>query len=157
MSYEIERKFLVSDTSYLEAESGISCRQGYISTEGTSSVRIRIIGEEAYLTLKGADAGIARREFEYRIPPVDAADILDLFCEEPLIEKTRYHITFQGTAWDVDLFHGANLGLCMAEVELEEADQVFVAPPWVGEEVTGQAAYYNVNLICNPYTQWQTG
>ena len=88
---------------------------------------------------------------------MDAADILDLFCEEPLIEKTRYHITFQGTAWDVDLFHGANLGLCMAEVELEQADQVFVAPPWVGEEVTGQAAYYNVNLICNPYTQWQTG
>ena len=154
MSYEIERKFLVTDTDFLRDEVGQECRQGYLPTAGTTTVRVRLIGDRAYLTVKGADAGITRREFEYEIPVVDAEDMLDLLCDEPLIEKTRHQIEFDGTRWDVDLFHGVNQGLNVAEVELASEQQVFAKPPWVGDEVTGQAAYYNFNLARNPYTQW---
>ena len=154
MSYEIERKFLVTETSFLEGRAGQECRQGYLPTAGAPSVRVRIIGEGAYLTLKGADSGLTRREFEYPIPLSDARDMLALLCQQPLIEKTRYAVEFAGTTWDVDRFHGANRGLCMAEVELESETQAFETPPWIGAEVTGQPAYYNVNLAVHPFTQW---
>ena len=154
MAYEIERKFLVIDTEFLRAEAGLECRQGYLPTTGTTTVRVRVIDDRAYLTVKGADAGISRREFEYQIPVADAKDMLDLLCGEPLIEKTRYKIEFGGTLWDVDLFHGVNQGLKVAEVELASAEQAFAKPPWVGDEVTGQAEYYNFNLARKPYTQW---
>lgn len=154
MSYEIERKFLVTETEFLSDEVGLACRQGYIAVAGTTNVRVRVIDEHAYLTMKGAEAGITRREFEYEIPVVDAEDMLALLCNEPLIEKTRYKIEFGGTVWDVDLFHGVNQGLKVAEVELTSEHQEFDTPPWVGEEVTGQVAYYNINLVRYPYTQW---
>ena len=154
MSYEIERKFLVTETEFLSDEVGLACRQGYIAVAGITNVRVRVIGDHAYLTVKGADARIARREFEYEIPVVDAEDMLALFCNGPVIEKTRYKIKFGGALWDVDLFHGVNQGLKVAEVELTSEHQEVARPPWVGEEVTGQVAYYNVNLVRHPYTQW---
>ena len=154
MSYEIERKFLVTDTDFLKEEVGQACRQGYLPTAGTTAVRIRVMGDRAYLTIKGASEGITRREFEYQIPVADAEDMLDLFCPEPLIEKTRYTVDVGGTRWEVDLFHGVNQGLKVAEVELINEQQGFVKPPWLGAEVTGQAAYYNLNLSRNPYTTW---
>jgi adenylate cyclase len=156
MAYEIERKFLVTETSFLNDEVGVACRQGYLAVAGTTSVRVRVIGDQAYLTVKGADAGIARREFEYQIPLVDAEEMLDLLCNEPPIEKTRYKIECGSLQWDVDLFHGVNQGLHVAEIELTSEEQEFAKPPWVGEEVTGQAAYYNVNLSRHPYSQWSS-
>lgn len=156
MAYEIERKFLVIDTGFLKGEVGQECRQGYLSTARSTTVRVRVIGERAYLTVKGATVGIRRREFEYQIPVVDARAMLDHLCLEPPIEKTRYRIEFGGTLWDVDLFHGANRGLQLAEVELASEQHRFAKPPWVGEEVTGDSAYYNVNLARTPYTRWSS-
>ncbi len=111
------------------------------------------MGDKAVITIKGVNKGATRLEFEYDIPFNDCEQLLEL-CEQPLIEKTRYKIEFSGLIWEVDEFHGVNEGLVVAECELESEDQQIDKPSWVGEEVTGDARYYNSNLIANPYTSW---
>ncbi len=154
MGHEIERKFLVRDESWRKGASGTPYRQGYLAIARECTVRVRISGDGAWLTVKGPARGLTRLEFEYGIPPADAAAMLEELCPHPPIEKTRYRIPFGGLVWEVDEFHGANEGLVLAEVELEREDQPVELPPWVGREVTGDPRYLNAYLAEHPHTTW---
>ena len=154
MAVEIERKFLLQGDGWRGLAPGKHYRQGYLSTVAARTVRVRVIEDSGYLTIKGATSNATRAEYEYVIPVEDAHAMLDTLCERPLIEKTRYRIEHQGMIWEVDEFAGENAGLLLAEVELDSADQVIALPDWVGKEVTGEPRYYNANLIANPFSQW---
>jgi CYTH domain-containing protein/phosphohistidine phosphatase SixA len=155
MAIEIERKFLVKAEGWRRRAAGKTYRQGYLSVDPERTVRVRIAGEEGFLTIKGKTEGMARSEFEYPIPLTDAAHLLDSLCMHPLIEKTRYSLEFEGRTWEIDEFGGDNLGLVLAEVELDSENEQVILPPWVGEEVTGDRRYYNASLIQNPFSKWQ--
>ena len=154
MAKEIERKFLVDGESWRALADGVAYRQGYLSTVKERTVRVRTIGDNGYLTIKGITVGATRSEFEYPIPAGDANQMLDELCEKPIIEKNRYKIPLGEVTWEVDEFFGVNDGLIVAEVELQSEDQSFEKPDWIGEEVTGDPRYFNANLIANPYTTW---
>lgn len=157
MPVEIERKFLThSTTPWSDLAKGIVYKQGYLSSGGASqaTVRVRIAGDVAFLTIKGQTQGISRREFEYEIPVCDAEIMLNEQCQKPLIEKTRYKIPLEGHVWEVDVFAGDNKGLVVAEIELSAEDEAFARPDWLGEEVSGDPRYYNSNLISLPFSQW---
>lgn len=153
MPKEIERKFLVKDDSWRQLAKGSLYRQGYISSEG-ATVRIRIVGNQGYLTIKGPTINYSRAEFEYQIPLADAQEMLDTLCVRPLIEKTRYKINLGGLVWEVDDFAGANQGLILAEVELTDEAQQIELPQWIGEEVSGDLKYYNSYLVKHPFSEW---
>ena len=154
MGVEIERKFLLQGDAWRGLGQAVLLRQGYLSSARERVVRVRIEGEQAMLTIKGANVGATRGEWEYPIPLADAAELLDGLCEQPLIEKYRHRIEHAGMAWEVDEFLGANAGLIVAEIELASEDQPFEKPDWVGAEVSGDARYYNANLIRHPFSQW---
>jgi len=154
MAQEIERKFLVSGEGWKISGRSIVCRQGYLSRTKDCVVRVRIAGDKAFISVKGSVTAVIRTEFEYEIPFSDAEVLLSDFCEKPLIQKTRYLVFHEGFTWEVDEFSGENKGLVIAELELENEDQVFEKPDWVGPEVTGDPKYYNANLVKNPYNQW---
>jgi len=153
MGIEIERKFLVTSDAWRQG-TGIRVRQGYISLDEKRSVRVRSTPVGAYLTIKGTSRGARRSEFEYEIPTKDADDLLDSICGKPVIEKVRYRVVYRGLTWEIDEFLGENRGLVIAEVELDREDQEFDRPPWVGEEVTLDPRYYNMNLVGKPYRAW---
>ncbi len=155
MGHEIERKFLLSSDEWRRGAQGQLYRQGYLSTDTARTVRVRIVGQRALLTIKGLTRGISRLEFEYEIPLADATRLLDELCHRPLIEKTRYEVGHAGLTWEIDEFHGDNKGLVVAEVELSAEDQHIELPGWVGAEVSGDARYYNANLAQHPYSQWR--
>lgn len=154
MGQEIERKFLVRSMGWKVGAVGIPYRQGYLCRQEARTVRVRIAGDEAYLTIKGQALGIARLEYEYPIPLAEASELLDRLCLKPLIEKTRYRIEYRGRVWEVDEFSGENQGLVVAEVELESPDQPLELPDWVGEEVTHDPRYLNANLVEYPFSRW---
>lgn len=156
MGVEIERKFLLSGDGWKGLAKGDTIRQGYLSADQERVVRIRILNQEAFVTIKSSTDGLFRNEWEYPIPFADAADMLDKLCFRPLIEKMRYRIPYEGMVWEVDEFFGENAGLVVAEVELESVDQVFARPEWVGEEVTADPRYYNTNLMLHPYRTWKS-
>ncbi len=151
---EIERKFLVKSPEYKKLGRGIYIRQGFLSTAKDRVVRIRIIGHQAYLTIKGINKGATRSEFEYEIPGEEAEFIMNELCEKPIIEKYRYRIKSADLVWEVDEFKGQNEGLVIAEIELQAEDQEFDIPDWIGQEVTNDPRYYNSNLIRNPFLTW---
>jgi CYTH domain-containing protein len=155
MGIEIERKFLLTSTSWKQLAPGTLYRQGYLNSTKERTVRVRTIDDKGFLTIKGVSVGATRVEYEYEIPVADAQHLLDDLCEKPLIEKNRYKITHAGFVWEVDEFFGENMGLIVAEIELESEDQSFEKPEWVGEEVTGDPRYFNSSLIKEPYTQWK--
>ncbi|MGB3294705.1 MAG: CYTH domain-containing protein [Phormidesmis sp.] len=156
MAQEIERKFLVVGDSWRSLAVGQSYCQGYIATARVDrSVRIRIAGNQGYLTIKGPAQGLSRAEFEYAIPITEAREMLETLCDRPLIEKTRYRLPVDDVVWEIDEFAGENAGLIVAEVELSSEDQQIVLPDWVGQEVSGEARYYNASLVKNPYCHWQ--
>lgn len=155
MATEIERKFLVVSDQWRHLAAGTRYRQGYLASETGKTVRVRIAGEQAFLTIKGITQGLARPEFEYPIPLEDAQTMLDTLCELPLIEKVRYKIPWQGLLWEVDEFEGENQGLILAEVELTEASQQVTLPDWIGLEVSEDPRYYNSNLSQYPFRRWQ--
>jgi CYTH domain-containing protein len=154
MAIEIERKFLVNGDEWRALGIGTLYRQGYIASGRGRTVRVRIAGNQSYLTLKSATVGLSRSEFEYPIPIEDALEMLDLLCDRPLIEKIRYKIPWEGLIWEVDEFLGDNRGLILAEVELTNANQAISLPPWIGQEVSSDRRYYNSYLTRNPYSQW---
>jgi adenylate cyclase len=153
--FEIERKFLVTSNAWQPlAIQHTAMRQGYLNNETGCSVRVRTAGEQAWLNIKGVTIGARRLEFEYPIPLVDAQRMMaDLTCK-PLIEKTRYFIEMGRHTWEVDVFEGDNAGLIVAEIELEDPDESFEKPDWVGEEVTHDPRYYNTCLSSHPYKDW---
>lgn len=153
MGTEIERKFLVPG-AFPRPDRGRSLRQGYLCRGPDRSVRIRVGGDQAWLTVKGRTVGASRPEFEYSIPVADAVAMLDRLCEPGQVHKVRYEVEHAGLTWEVDVFEGDNTGLVVAEVELRDATQVVTLPPWVGAEVTEDPRYLNANLGRHPYTQW---
>lgn len=155
MGKEIERKFLVHEDVAWRSINGTIYRQGYLSTVKERTVRVRTIGDKGYLTIKGITVGATRLEFEYDIPVNEAEELLDLLCERPLIEKRRRIIEFAGLIWEVDEFFGDNMGLILAEVELENEDQRFSKPAWIAQEVTDDARYFNANLVSYPFSKWK--
>jgi adenylate cyclase len=154
MGIEIERKFLLASDAWRGLGQPVLLRQGYLSSARERVVRVRIEGGQAMLTIKGANVGATRGEWEYPIPLADAAELLDGLCEQPLIEKYRHRIEHAGMVWEVDEFLGANGGLVVAEIELASEDQPFEKPDWIGAEVSGDTRYYNANLIRHPFSQW---
>lgn len=149
MPIEIERKFLV-DANKLPAQiltGGEKISQGYLSTEPARTVRVRIKGDRAFITIKSANVGIVRQEFEYEIPIDDAAEILKL-CDN-ILEKTRYKVNHAGHIWEVDVFGGRLAGLILAEVELSAAEEFVELPNWIDREVSDDPRYFNSNLIKN--------
>lgn len=154
MGKEIERKFLVVSDAYRKCGERFYFKQGYLCTDPQRVVRVRVIGEKGYITVKGANAGIVRSEYEYEIPATDAQEMLDQLCQRPLIEKYRYKISFEGNTWEVDEFMGENSGLILAEIELPSADSGVIFPTWIGREVSDDPRYYNSNLVKCPYSTW---
>lgn len=154
---EIERKFLVKDSSYREkAQSSSHIKQGYICSGHGRTVRVRLRGDKGYLTIKGpSDAsGISRYEFEKEIT-VDEAEHLFKLCEPGMIDKKRFLVKSGRHTFEVDEFYGDNEGLVMAEVELSSEDETFEKPDFIGREVTGDRRFYNSYLTKIPYALWR--
>ncbi len=153
---EIERKFLLAGAGYREAaRNRTHIVQGFLNTHPERTVRVRIRGAEAFLTVKGkSDAqGLSRFEWETLIPVKEAKQLLQL-CEEGVLEKYRYEVEVGGYVFEVDEFLGRNQGLVVAEIELEKEDAEFPRPEWLGAEVTGELQYYNSQLSKKPYDTW---
>lgn len=152
---EIERKFLVRPELIPGCLVGVPIAQGYLSSAPERTVRIRLFGKEAFITVKGqsTDDGLSRYEWEQAISVEDAYCLLDL-CEPGLILKNRFYMVHKGQTWEIDKFSGENAGLIVAEIELSSTDEEVPLPPWVAEEVTGDPKYYNSNLAMHPYSEW---
>ncbi len=148
MATEIERKFLVNGEFRHLSIKQSRIHQSYLSIDPDKTIRIRITDDKAFITFKGRIAGktIARSEWEFKVPVKDAVEMRAL-CLPGQIEKTRYYIPSGRHTYEVDVFHGKNEGLVIAEIELTSEDEPFNKPEWLGEEVTGNPAYYNANLI----------
>ena len=154
MGTEIERKFLVAGNEWRDGNKPVHTCQGYLFSGSDCTVRIRLMDEQAYLTIKGRSRGITRLEYEYQIPAADAKEILDRLCMQPRIEKNRYTVTYAGTKWEVDEFLEENEGLIVAEVELQDEGEAVELPPWVSEEVSRDPKYSNFSLVKQPYSRW---
>lgn len=163
MGIEIERKYLVKQAEWRSHKASLQSQfpdlgkkycQGYIPTNNETTVRVRIIGDRGYITIKGQTRGHTRSEFEYPIPVEDAREMLATLCVKPLIEKVRYKIDFGNLIWEVDEFLGDNEGLIIAEVELKNEDEQIDIPYWIEREVRDKK-YYNSYLAKHPYSQWE--
>lgn len=153
MGVEIERKFLLASDAWRAGATGTEYCQGYLSRDPARTVRVRVAGEQGFLTIKGRSDGVARAEFEYVIPVAEARELLRL-CEGPLIEKRRYCVEYGGFVWEIDEFFGENTGLVVAEIELPAVDAEFARPEWLGVEVSDDPRYFNSSLSRTPYTLW---
>ena len=155
MGLEIERKYLVDLTKTGDLGSGQKIKQAYIATADKTVVRVRVAGEKAFLTLKGENKGATRPEFEYPVPLEDAESIITELCSGPVIDKTRYLLKHSNHIWELDIFHGDNEGLVVAEVELKSETEAVDLPDWVLDEVTSDSRYYNSNLLSQPFKDWK--
>ncbi|MCR9251131.1 MAG: CYTH domain-containing protein [bacterium] len=155
MATEIERKYLVKNDRWKQFVSKeFIIKQGYLNTDPSRTVRVRLKGEDAYITIKGpSENNISRAEFEYNIPWDDALGLLKM-CHRPVIEKIRYEVNYNEITFEVDVFEGDNAGLILAEVELVDEAQVVELPGWIGEEVSDDERYYNSYLSKIPYKSW---
>ena len=156
MATEIERKFLIVGDFMDQAKESLNIRQGYLSLDKERTIRIRIQNKKAFLTIKGKSSasGLSRYEWEKEIDLEEGKSLLNLTIGRA-IEKTRYLIPLGKHVFEIDVFSGENLGLVLAEVELQSETEVFIKPSWLGKEVTGDARYYNANLILNPFSKWK--
>ena len=152
MGIEIERKFLVVGDDWRHAPA-VPYAQGYLNRAKERTVRVRVVQDAAWLTIKGASAGATRAEFEYPIPVADARELLAL-CDGPLVRKTRRVVVHAGATWEIDEFEGDNAGLVVAEIELPSEDAAFEPPPWLGAEVTHDPRYFNSSLATVPWRTW---
>jgi len=150
---EIERKYLVDTAAWTPRDDGELFVQGYLSSHKERVVRVRREGERGVITIKGATRSVTRAEFEYPVPAADADAMLKL-CEQPLIEKHRHKEQHGAHLWEIDVFHGVNEGLVVAEVELTSEDEQVDAPAWAIREVSDDPRYYNANLVAHPFSTW---
>lgn len=155
MGKEIERKYLVNLAAWKPRDAGIHFKQGYLNAQKERVVRVRIEGNQAKLTIKGVTTGVTRSEFEYRIPVDDATILLDNLCEQPLIDKHRHKEVHNGKTWEIDVFHGLNQGLVVAEIELQSEDEKIELPTWAVKEVSSDPRYFNSNLLKKPFSTWE--
>ena len=144
---------MLKNDSWRAGATGSEICQGYAQLPN-GVFRVRIYGDQAFLTVKGKLKGLARAEFEYEIPIDDARALLETVCEKPYIQKTRFLVRVDGKTWEIDEFYAENDGLIVAEIELDAEAETFTLPVWAGEEVTNDLRYYNSNLIQNPYSNW---
>jgi adenylate cyclase len=156
MAIEIERKYLVTSECWRSSDSGKRITQGYLSRDPDRTVRVRIVGNDAFMTVKGRTSGISRTEIEFPIARDDAEAMMQL-CIRPLIDKTRYEVNYDGMIWEIDEFHGLNKGLIIAEIELPSEDTAVTLPDWIGLEVTDDFRYANSSLSEVPFQQWPVG
>jgi adenylate cyclase len=155
MATEIEHKFLVvGDGWRREAHASQEFEQGYLCGEGPASVRVRIEGNRANLNIKASVVGMVRAEYEYPIPMEDAREMLANLCVATPVVKTRHWVVYGSHTWEIDEFAGENAPLVVGEIEVDSVDEDFERPPWLGEEVTDDARYYNHALAFTPYAQW---
>ena len=157
MALEIERKYLLKNSSWRSLVSrSVHMTQGYFPSAGVT-VRVRIAGDAAYLTIKGkSDEFFVRSEFEYSIPVSDARRMLDEFCGSRVVDKIRHYVPAEGSlVWEIDEYLGLNAGLFTAEIELPSADAVYSVPDWIGEDVSDAPEYSNGSLSKRPYTRWR--
>lgn len=154
MAIEIERKFLVHRDRLPPLCAGTRICQAYIPTTNRTTVRIRLSGDTAFITLKGPSVGVRRSEFEYPIPSLDARQMIDELCSGGAIVKVRHELMHAGMLWEVDIFEGENAGLIVAEIELVEEAQSFALPDWIDCEVSSDPRYSNLALMLNPYCRW---
>ena len=154
MAKEIERKFLVSGEFRQDSPESYRIMQGYICSDPDRTVRVRVRGDNGFLTIKGrsSEDGLSRYEWEKEIPVSEALELMAL-CGSGVIDKTRYLVPFGGHTYEVDVFHGANEGLVLAEIELSDEQEAFEKPSWLGEEVTGDVRYYNSMLSLHPFSK----
>jgi adenylate cyclase len=150
---EIERKFLVINNDWKINAPYSIFRQAYLNSTPERTVRIRIDGEQAFITIKSKNSGIERQEFEYHIPLADAEQLL-LLCEAAPLEKKRYRVQYDNHVWEIDEFLGVNAGLIVAEIELQDVAEEFNKPAWLGKEVSDDYRYYNSYLANHPYSTW---
>ncbi|MEN8816052.1 MAG: CYTH domain-containing protein [Nonlabens sp.] len=152
---EIERKFLLKTTDFLKDEAGKRITQGYVSTDPERTVRVRVKGDQGFLTIKGKsnDSGLSRYEWEKEITTQEAEELLQL-CLPGVIDKTRYEVKIGQHIWEIDIFHRENNGLTLAEIELQSEEEVFSLPDWIGKEVTGDKRYYNSYISEKPFCKW---
>ncbi len=155
MALEIERKFLVAGDFRPFAMKSTRITQGYLSSVPERTVRVRIMGEKGFITVKGigSGSGASRFEWEKEIPLAEAQELLKI-CEPGVVDKTRHLVPAGEHTFEVDEFHGDNEGLVVAEIELSAEDEAFARPEWLGEEVTGDLRYYNSMLMRNPFRNW---
>jgi CYTH domain-containing protein len=154
MAKEIERKFLVSGEFRQDSPESYRIMQGYICSDPDRTVRVRVRGDKGFLTIKGpgSEDGLSRYEWEKEIPVSEAFELMAL-CGSGVIDKTRYLVPFGKHTYEVDVFHGANEGLVLAEIELSDEQEAFEKPSWLGEEVTGDVRYYNSKLSLHPFSK----
>lgn len=155
MATEIERKFLVKGDFKDLDTNGIPIIQAYLSSIPERTVRVRVKGDKAFITIKGAvdHSGTSRFEWEKEITVEEANELLGI-CEPGMIIKERYPVSYGGHTFEVDVFSGDNEGLVIAEIELGTPDEYFEAPLWLGREVTGEKRYYNSFLTNHPFKTW---
>jgi len=155
MPVEIERKYLIRNDSWRKtADRGTAYIQSFPMIEQNRAIRIRIAGNRGFLTLKYSLSITTRKEYEYEIPLNEARELIQEFSDHPPIEKIRYHVHFKGHLWEIDVFGGENEGLEIAEVELSREDEYFEKPDWIGNDVTEDDRYLNVNLYLKPFKTW---
>ena len=159
MAKEIERKFLLAKDFAPEIGWPIKnakIKQGYLSQDKIKNVRVRILNDKGFITIKSASKGMTRDEFEYEVPFKDAEFMINNYCSST-ISKTRYYIPrqYSDKFWELDVFYGENEGLTVAEIELESEEENFDWPEWVGKEVTDDIRYSSANLVLNPYKNWK--
>lgn len=155
MSLEIERKFLVRDAGWRAGAGGCrQIRQGYLANTARCSVRLRVAGDQAWISVKEMRQGRSRAEYEYAVPTADATEMLAALAESPLVEKLRHRVDVGGHLFELDEFQGANAGLVIAEIELATPDEAFPRPAWLGDEVTDDQRFYNFRLAAEPFGAW---
>lgn len=156
MMIEIERKFLVaSDVFKEESFKQTRITQGFLSTDPERTVRVRVKGNQGFLTVKGLSntSGTSRFEWEIEIKLEEAESLLKI-CKKGVIDKIRYEVKSGNHTYEIDEFFGDNTGLIIAEIELESEEETFEKPIWLGKEVTGDVKYYNSQLSLNPFCEW---
>lgn len=154
---EIERKFLITSDAYKEqAVTKKRIVQGFLNTNPERTVRVRIKGDQGFLTVKGKgnESGVSRFEWEKEITTIEVEELLKL-AEPGIIDKVRYEVKVGNHIFEVDEFSGDNEGLVVAEVELSSENESFTIPDWLGEEVSGITKYYNSQLSKNPFKNWE--
>ena len=153
MPLEIERKFLVIADNYKINAKAVEIKQAYLSVGKNMAIRVRIEGIQASLNIKSKKTERTNYEFEYIIP-LDETQSLIKMSPYHIIKKTRYIVEYEGKIWEVDEFHSSNKGLTVAEIELDEENELFTKPSWLGKEVTADCKYLNSNLAKKPFSSW---
>ena len=153
MPLEIERKYLVTSDNYKICAKPVEITQAYLTIQDNLAIRVRIEEHHASLAIKSKISDRVNREYEYNIPLDEAHSLMNL-SQHSAITKTRHLVDYKNHTWEVDEFHGDNVGLIVAEIELDDENEEFEIPPWLGEEVTADYRYLNSNLAKHPFSRW---